>query len=87
MSIDNLWIYPILDLRVLIDLGLALLSVLSLWKHPSLDLRLIGCVSIDLGLAPRANSLWIHTSLDLRSNLSKPQLDLKEHHIQCLEET
>ena len=87
MSIDHLWIYPSLDLRILIDLGLALLSVLSLWIRPSLDLRLIGCVLIDLGLAPRADSLWIHTSLDLRPNLSKPQLDLKDHHIQCLEET
>ena len=68
------------------------MSIANLWIHPSLDLRLTGCVLIDLGLAPRADSLWIYPSLDLRSNLltshpSKPQLDLKDHHIQCLEET
>ena len=68
------------------------MSIANLWIYPSLDLRLIGCVLIDLGLAPRADSLWIHTSLDLRSNPltshpSTAQLDLKEHHSQRLEET
>ena len=68
------------------------MSIANLWMHPSLDLRLTGCVLIDLGLAPRADSLWIYPSLDLRSNPltshpSKPQLDLKEHHSQRLEKT
>ena len=68
------------------------MSIANLWMHPSLDLRLTGCVLIDLGLAPRADSLWIYPSLDLQSSPltnhhSIVQLNLKDHHIQCLEET
>ena len=68
------------------------MSIANLWIYPSLDLRLTGCVLTDLGLALRADSLWIHPSLDLQSSPltshpSKPQLDPKDHHIQCLGET